>query len=129
MTHAVNKAAAAKNASTSTVAGELTRTLQLLASLVESSDDAIFSENLEGTITSWNRAAERIFGYSAEEAVGRPVSILYPAGKGEEMPGILRRIRAGERVDRYETVRCHKDGHTIAVLLTVSPIRDEAGEI
>jgi len=109
--------------------GELSRTLQLLASIVESSDDAIISENLDGTITSWNRGAERVFGYTAEEAVGRPISVLYTAGKNEEMPEILQRIRAGERVDHYETVRRHKDGHLVSVLLTVSPIRDEAGKI
>src|SRR5579864_5767444 len=109
--------------------GELSRTLQLLASIVESSDDAIISENLDGTITSWNRGAERVFGYTAEEAVGRPISVLYTAGKNEEMPEILQRIRAGERVDHYETVRRHKDGHLVSVLLTVSPICDEAGKI
>ena len=129
MTHAVNKPAAAKDTVISTVADELTRTRQLLASIVESSDDAIFSESLEGAITSWNRAAERIFGYTADEAVGRRVSMLYPAGKDEEMPDILKRIRAGEHVDRHETIRCHKDGHAIPVLLTISPIRDEAGRI
>jgi PAS domain S-box-containing protein len=108
---------------------DLTRARQLLVSIVESSDDAIFSESLEGTITSWNRAAERIFGYTAEEAIGRSVSVLYTAGQTEEMPEILKRIRSGEQVDHYETIRRHKDGHSILVLLTVSPIRDESGVI
>jgi PAS domain S-box-containing protein len=107
----------------------LVRTRQLLASIVESSDDAIFSESLDGAITSWNRGAERIFGYSAQEVIGNPVSILYLPANINEMPEILRRIRAGESVDHYETVRRHKDGHVISVSLTVSPIRDEDGSI
>ena len=109
--------------------GELSRTLQLLASIVESSDDAIFSESLEGTITSWNRGAEHMFGYTAGEVIGRPVSVLYAPGRVEEMPEILRLVRAGQRVDHFETVRRHKDGHSISVLLTISPIRNDAGEI
>lgn len=107
----------------------LVRTRQLLASIVESSDDAIFSETMDGTITSWNRGAERIFGYSAQEVIGNPISVLYLPANVNEMPEILRRIRAGESVDHYETVRRHKDGHVISVSLTVSPIRDEDGSI
>jgi PAS domain S-box-containing protein len=116
-------------AATQGALGALTGAWQLLASIVESSDDAIISESLDGAITSWNRGAERMFGYTAEEAIGRPVSLLYDAEKANEMPEILRRIRAGERVDHYETVRRHKDGHSLSVLLTVSPIRDETGQI
>jgi PAS domain S-box-containing protein len=120
-------AAQARSAEADT--GELSRTRQLLASIVESSDDAIISENLDGTITSWNRGAERTFGYTEVEALGQPISMLYMPAKSEEMPVILERIRAGERVDHYETLRQHKDGHAISVSLTVSPIRDEAGTI
>src|SRR5579884_713214 len=109
--------------------GELARTRQLLALIVESSNDAIISEDLNGTITSWNRGAERIFGFTESEVIGKPVSILYMPGKSEEMPAILERIRAGERVSHYETLRRHKDGHSISVSLTVSPIRDEDGNI
>ncbi len=109
--------------------GELARTRQLLALIVESSNDAIISEDLNGTITSWNRGAERIFGFTESEVIGKPISILYMPGKSEEMPAILERIRAGERVSHYETLRRHKDGHSISVSLTVSPIRDEDGNI
>ncbi|HZU32980.1 MAG TPA: PAS domain-containing sensor histidine kinase [Candidatus Angelobacter sp.] len=109
--------------------GELARTRQLLALIVESSNDAIISEDLNGTITSWNRGAERIFGFTESEVIGKPVSILYMPGKSEEMPAILERIRAGERVEHYETLRRHKNGHSISVSLTVSPIRDEDGNI
>jgi PAS domain S-box-containing protein len=108
---------------------DLSRTRYLAAAIVESSDDAILSETLDGAITSWNRSAERIFGYTAQEAVGRPVSMLYTPENEKEMPEILDRIRAGERVSHYETIRRHKDGHAIQVLLTASPIRDEAGQI
>ncbi len=108
---------------------ELARIRQLLASLVQSSDDAIISENLEGAITTWNRGAERMFGYTEQEAIGRPVSVLYLSADAAEMPGILKRIQAGETIDHYETLRRHKDGHVISVLLTVSPIRNEAGQI
>lgn len=107
----------------------LARTRQLLALIVESSDDAIFSESMDGKITSWNRGAERIFGYSAREVIGSPVSVLYLPANVNEMPEILRRIGAGQSVDHYETVRRHKDGHVISVSLTVSPIRDADGAI
>src|SRR5579864_8276035 len=108
---------------------DFNRTRQLLASIVESSEDAIFSENLEGIITSWNGGAERIFGYTAEETVGRPVSLLYMPADIQEMEEILARIRSGERVSHYETTRRHKDGHPVRISLTVSPVRDEAGRI
>jgi PAS domain S-box-containing protein len=100
-----------------------------LAAIVESSDDAIVSKTLEGTITSWNPAAERLFGYTAEEVIGRPISILAPPDRENEMPANLERIRRGEKVDRYETVRRRKDGSLVDVSLTVSPIRDESGRI
>ena len=101
----------------------------LLASIVDSSDDAIISMTLDGVITTWNKAAEGIYGYKAGEIVGQPVSILIPPNRANEMVEILERIRNGERVDHYETTRCTKDGATIAVSLTVSPIHDPSGAI
>jgi PAS domain S-box-containing protein len=100
-----------------------------LAAIVESSDDAIVSKALDGTVTSWNPAAERLFGYTAEEAIGRPISMLAPPNRINEMTTILQRIRRGEKVEHFETVRRRKDGRLIDVSLTVSPIRDQAGRI
>jgi PAS domain S-box-containing protein len=100
-----------------------------LAAIVESSDDAIVSKTLEGTITSWNPAAERLFGYAAEEVIGRPIAILAPPDRENEMPAILERIRRGGKVRHFETVRRHKDGSLIDISLTVSPIRDLMGQI
>jgi PAS domain S-box-containing protein len=102
---------------------------RLLALIVESSDDAIVSKNLDGIIISWNEGAERIFGYTAEEAVGQSIAILSPPGRLDEMRQILDRIKAGKRVDHYETVRRRKDGQLIDVSLTVSPVCDESGRI
>lgn len=96
---------------------------QWLASIVESSDDAIISTDLEGLITSWNKSAERIFGYTAEEAIGKPITIIQPAERQNAELAILERIRRGERIDHYETVRQRKDGELIAISLTVSPVR------
>ena len=101
----------------------------LLAAIVESSDDAIISKDLSGTITSWNRGAERIFGYARGEAIGRPITLIgIPEDRNEPLR-ILERIKNGERVDHYETVRMAKDGRRVNVSLTVSPIYDEAGRI
>lgn len=100
-----------------------------LAAIVESSDDAIIAKDLNGIIMNWNRAAERIFGYAAEEVIGKPVTILMPPERENEEPGILRRIRSGERVDHYETVRRRKDGTLLEISLTVSPIRNAEGQI
>jgi len=100
-----------------------------LAAIVASSDDAIIGKTLDGIITDWNRAAARIFGYDAAEAVGRPMTMLLPPGLEEEEAGILTRIRAGERVDRFETRRRRKDGVIIDVSVTVSPVWDENGEL
>jgi len=100
-----------------------------LASIVESSDDAIISKNLEGIIVSWNRGAERIFGYSEAEAVGQPITILVPPELREEEKTILQRARAGEDVERYETVRVTKQEKRIDVSLTISPVRDATGRI
>ncbi|MGH9870998.1 MAG: ATP-binding protein [Pyrinomonadaceae bacterium] len=100
-----------------------------LASLIESADDAIISKTLDGIITSWNHGAERIFGYTAEEAIGKPVAILIPPDHTNEEPAILARLRAGERVEHYETVRVRKDGTLVDISLTVSPIRGPDGQI
>jgi PAS domain S-box-containing protein len=103
--------------------------LRSLALIVESSDDAIVSKNLDGIITSWNRGAERIFGYTAEDAIGEPITIVIPQDRQDEERVILTRIRRGERVDHFETVRQHKHGSLIAVSLTISPVKNEEGEI
>jgi PAS domain S-box-containing protein len=100
-----------------------------LAAIIESSDDAIASKDLNGVLNSWNKAAERIFGYSAEEAIGQPATILMPPDRVNEEPAILEKIRKGDRVDHYETVRQRKDGKLIDISLTVSPIRNEEGKI
>jgi PAS domain S-box-containing protein len=100
-----------------------------LAAIVESSDDAIVSKTLDGIVTSWNPAAEKLFGYSAEEIVGRPIATLAPLDRENEMPAILERIRRGEKIDHFETVRRRKDGSLVDVSLTVSPILDEKGRI
>ena len=102
---------------------------QRLASIVESSDDAIISKGLDGIITSWNRGAERLFGYTAEEVIGKPVTILIPEDRMNEEPEILDRIRRGERIDHYDTVRRRKDGSLIDISLTVSPLKDADGRI
>jgi PAS domain S-box-containing protein len=100
-----------------------------LASIVESSDDSIITKNLDGIIMSWNKSAERVFGYTAEEVVGKPVTILIPTELHDEEPGILARIRRGERIDHYETVRRRRDGSLIDISLTVSPVKDSQGKI
>lgn len=101
----------------------------LLAAIVESSDDAIISKNTDGVITSWNRAAERIFGYSAQEALGKHITLIAMPGREWEMARILGRILSNQRVSHYETIRRHKDGHPVLVSLTVSPIRSQDGVI
>lgn len=101
-----------------------------LAAIVASSDDAILSKDLDGIITSWNAAAERMFGYRAEEMVGRSVALLFPPDRrNEEFSGIMERIRCGERVDHFDTLRVRKDGSLVAVSVTVSPVIDHAGRI
>jgi PAS domain S-box-containing protein len=102
---------------------------QRMGAIVASSDDAIVSKDLNGVIQSWNPGAERLFGFSAEEAVGRPVTILIPEDRHDEEPSILARLRRGERIDHYETVRRRKDGTLIDVSLSVSPVRNSLGEI
>ena len=105
------------------------RPARLLSSIVMSSDDAIVSKTVDGVIQSWNAAAERLFGYSSAEAIGRPVTIIIPPDRQDEEKEILRRIRAGERVEHFETVRVRKDGQLIDISLTVSPVLDEAGNV
>ena len=94
-----------------------------LSAIIESAEDAIISKTLDGIITSWNKGAERIFGYTADEVIGKPVTILIPEGHLDEEPAILARLRAGDRIEHYETVRMRKDGTPIDISLTVSPIK------
>jgi PAS domain S-box-containing protein len=101
----------------------------LLASIIESSDDAIISKDLNGIITSWNSAAERLFGYTSEEALGCPITMIIPEDRKHEEPTILERIKRGQRIDHFETVRRRKHGSLIDISLTVSPIRNAQGKI
>jgi PAS domain S-box-containing protein len=103
--------------------------LRFLASIIESSDDAIVSKSLDGIITSWNKGAERVFGYTAEEVIGQPITIVIPENRHNEEREILTRIRRGERINHFETVRQRKEGSLIAVSLTVSPVKNAAGKI
>ena len=100
-----------------------------IAAIVESSEDAVLTKNLEGIITSWNHGATRLFGYTADEVIGKPVTILIPEERRDEEPTILARIRRGERIDHYETIRQRKDGSTVDISLTVSPVKDPEGRI
>lgn len=102
---------------------------QHLAAIVESSDDAILTKDLDGTITSWNNAAERLFGYRAAEIVGKPIMLLLPDDRQDEEAPILARLRRGERVRHYETVRRRKDGSLIDISLSVSPLREASGRV
>jgi PAS domain S-box-containing protein len=101
----------------------------LLASIVDSSDDAIVSKTLEGVITSWNGGAERLFGYTAKEAVGQPISMIIPLDRRDEETRILARIRQGEPIEHFDTVRVRKDGTKVEISLSISPVRDAAGKI
>ncbi len=101
---------------------------QWLAAIVDSSDDAIMSKDLDGIFTSWNRGAERLFGYRSDEVIGKSVKILIPADRQNEEPDILERIRRGKRIEHYETVRLRRDGSLIPISLTVSPVK-VAGKI
>jgi PAS domain S-box-containing protein len=109
--------------------GETEQRLRWLASIVESSDDVIVSKNLDGIVTSWNRGAERIFGHTAAEAIGQPISIVIPEDRQDEERDILTRIKRGERIDHFETIRQRKDGSLIVVSLTVSPVKNAEGKI
>lgn len=103
--------------------------LVLLSAIVDSSDDAIISKTLDGIITSWNKSAQRLFGYSAEEAVGQSITILIPPDRLDEEPQIISRLKRGERVEHFETIRRGKDGSLIDISLTISPVRDGSGNI
>ena len=127
------------------VAGKLTGTINMLvditdrkvaeqnnarlAAIVECSDDAIISKDLNGVITSWNPGAERLFGYAPDEAIGKPITMLIPMTRIDEEPELIGSIRRGDRVDHFETVRLHKDGSELDISLTLSPIRNAQGEI
>jgi len=103
--------------------------VRLLAAIVETSDDAIVSKSLDGIIQTWNAGAERIFGYTAAQAVGRHISLIIPRERLKEEDLIMQRLRAGERVDHFETERVHREGRIIPVSLTISPIKDDAGHV
>jgi len=100
-----------------------------LTAIVQSSDDAIIGKTLDGTIVSWNKGAEKIYGYKAEEVLGHSISVLVPSGRPDELPGMLKQLRRGQRIENYETTRVHKDGHLIDVSLTISPVKDKAGKV
>ena len=104
-------------------------TARVLATIIESSDDAIISKSLEGVIQSWNAGAERIFGWSAEQAIGRPISVIIPEDRLAEEAGFIEKLRKGERVDHVETERVHADGRRLSVTLAISPIRSASGEV
>ncbi len=108
---------------------DVAHTAALLAAIVSSSDDAIVSKTLDGIITSWNAGAERLFGYTPAEAIGQSMTLIIPTERRAEETEILRRIRSGERVEHFETVRVAKNGQTLDVSLTISPIRDRHGRI
>jgi PAS domain S-box-containing protein len=105
------------------------KAIGLLASIVDSSDDAIVSKTLEGTITSWNKGAERLFGYSAKEALGQPIWMIIPLERREEETRILARLRQGEPIEHFDTVRIRKDGTRVEISLSISPVRNAAGKI
>lgn len=105
------------------------KAISLLAAIVDSSDDAIVSKTLEGFITSWNRGAEKLFGYTAQEAVGQHISLIIPTDRKNEEKAILARLSRGERTDHFDTLRVRKDGTTVDISLTISPVVDAAGKI
>jgi PAS domain S-box-containing protein len=109
--------------------GDAGQLQQFLAAIIESSDDAILSEDLDGIITSWNAGCVRLFGYTADEAIGRPTAMLHPADRHDEEAMILTRLRLGEKIDHYETVRQRKDGSLVDISLSLSPIRNQQGTI
>src|ERR1700761_8267864 len=109
--------------------GDLVEASARLAAIVESSEDGIVGKNLDGIVTSWNQGAERLFGYSAAEMVGQPIAKLIPPELQHQEADILSRIRRGERIDRFEAIRIHRDGHRLNISLTISPVRDRNGRI
>src|SRR5262249_47472079 len=112
-----------------TVLRESEQRLRWLASIVESSYDPIISTDMGRIITTWNNAAERLFGYASDEVIGRPITILIPSDRHSEERTILHRITRGERIENYETVRLRKDGSSVDVSLTISPVKDAEGKI
>ena len=120
---------AAKIARDITVRRQADELRNRLAAIVESSDDAIISKNLDGVITTWNKGAEIMYGYTAEEVIGQPITILIPAERVDEEPAIMERLKRGEKIEHYETVRRRKDGTLMDVSLTVSPVKDSTGKI
>jgi PAS domain S-box-containing protein len=118
-----------ERSSTEAALSKINEQLRWLASIAECSDDAIYSRTLGGIITSWNKGAERVFGYTVEEAIGKPITILIPSDRQDEELAILERVRRGERVERYETVCQRKDGRLIVISMVVSPVRSTEGEI
>lgn len=109
--------------------GRSVNPVDALAAIVRSSDDAIYSKDKKAVITSWNRAAQRLYGYTPEEAIGQPVSILIPDDRHGEELGILHRILMGERIEHYETERVRKDGTRVQVSISVSPVHDSQGDV
>jgi PAS domain S-box-containing protein len=110
-------------------AGSAEEAQALLAAIIASSDDAIISKDLNGIVRSWNQAAQRIFGYTAEEMIGKSITVLFPPDRLDEEPKILERLKRGERVEHFETIRVRKDGTPIAVSVTISPVHDRSGKI
>ena len=111
---------------------DVTKSVELegrFKAIVASSDDAIISKDLNGIVRSWNQAAERMFGYTAEEMVGNPITVLFPPDRLDEEPRILDQIRRGQRVDHFETIRVCKDGRHLDISVTISPVKDRAGNI
>jgi len=100
-----------------------------LSSVVDNSGDAILSKTLDGIITSWNAGAERLFGFTAAEAIGQPITLIIPEDRLHEEADIIGKLRAGERIDRFETVRRRSDGEPVHIEVTISPVRNAAGEI
>jgi PAS domain S-box-containing protein len=100
-----------------------------LCALIDACDDAIIGKTIDGTIVSWNKGAEKTYGYKAEEILGQPISVLIPPGNREELPEIMLRLRRGEHILKYETTRIHKDGHPIDVSLTISPVKGKNGTV
>ena len=100
-----------------------------LAAIVDSAEDAIASKDINGVVQTWNRAAERMFGYSAEEAIGKPITLIIPPALQDEERLIIQKVGAGERIEHFETTRARKDGRLLPISLTISPIRDQHGRI
>src|SRR5512140_513560 len=100
-----------------------------LSAIVDSSDDAIIGKDMDGIITSWNRGAQHLYGYTPEEAIGRHVSLIAPPEQADDIPNIMAALRRGERIDHYETLRITKDGKILNISLTISPIRNSQGEL